>query len=797
MRLDKYRGNPLYTDELSGLLNKRFLNEIIHKQSEYAIMCIFDIDDFKSVNDIYGHFAGDLTIRDIGLLVSQIFNDNQSIAIRFGGDEFILLFPEQNIEHVKSKIHEMMFLIQENSIHAGSETISVTCSFGIADGHFNRFEQMMNNADKALYASKDRGKNRITVFSEDIRISSFIPCFVERRMKTLINKGHNIVLNGGCSTGKHTCVNECMKTENRYHVYDEYTDMTYIKQPFIIINNPAFMENMGKTETLFKIRKQYSPDEIIMSNLSKAVIKSVLSRNNHMSSLLAVNYADLISSGNIGIISRMLKNDLFKSSLYDAPYDRGIFSHLSERTQEAVKHILGLGLRFNAHDAKSLKKYSEVKYLNDLMIIEYSGREYRYVYPALYFHLSGKDIYTGRYKHVFSLASFVHSQYSAKHAEMMFDYGDIPIAENILAACDRNDDYYENMAMIKSEYSEFESALSLAECIKNDVKRTRMIHYVKLKQGEHPGYINGKDTRSLLLNMNTALSDSNDKQFEYYHSIIRNRMLNDREKIANYSVMSSRQRIRNRPENALKFLKKAQYIALKNHYLADYAKILMNIGIVLDDMNRLNSALKYFIRAYRIFELTNLADFRESTMLNMAVVYTRRANYGKAIQYLSELLTGKRSTNSIYFRSIVLHNLAELYLREWDIANALKYNRSVIELLNSQHMEIPSYIKALHVKICKAADIPVDIEYDEINDIINDIECRILSHNDASLESICTDIMNGDMSIDDKCDCLSYLALLKRKQPKQKKAILKQACSMLSDQRDILRLKQLSALMEE
>lgn len=797
MRLDKYAGNPVYTDDLTGLYNKRFLGEITQKCNNSAIVCIFDIDDFKSVNDIHGHFAGDMTIREIGAIVRQLFREQYVLPVRFGGDEFILIFIDKSIDHAQYRIDELRRIINENTVHAGTETFSVTCSFGIAEGNIKDFEHIINKADKALYASKDSGKNRLTVYTENIKKRDIIPNFMQRKLSNLINRGKNIIISGGCCTGKHTCINECMRGIEHYHVYDEYDDLTSIKQPFIIANNPAFMESEGKTDIMFRIRKQLRPVEMKTVNMPKTLIKAVLSRNNHISSLLAVNYADLVSSGNTGIVSRLLKSDLFSSSLYDAPYDRGVYSHLSQKTRDSLNAIIPLGLRFNAHDARAAGLSEHVRYLFDMMILEYMGREYRYTYPALFFLLSGSDVSHAKYSHVFRLASLLNGPCNVKNAEMILDYGDTALAEKILLQCGKNDDYYENIAMIRSEYSDFDSAMHIAECIKDSVKKMRMLYYLKLRQGIAADYIKYTDSRSLLLNLNNALIRTDDAKFNEYVSVIGKRVLESKERTAFYFVLSNHERMHSNPQKALRYLKKAQYITLKEHYVADYAKILMNQGIVLDDMNELHRALKYFTRALGIFELTSLADFRESTMLNMAVVYIRMGNYGKALKYLSELLTGKRSANSIYFRSLVLHNLAELYLRLWDIESACTYNMSGIELYKSQKIKIPPHIKGMRVKLCRAMNMPPDIEYDEINDIMSSIECSIIEHKGNDYGALCGHIVNSDMTADEKCDCLCLLALLRRNEAKERNKILEAACNVLSEDRDVLRINHLKTLMEE
>lgn len=148
------------TDELTGLLNQRAIIGNIRKVikenlKKYAIM-IIDIDNFKSVNDTYGHLVGNEVIRTVGHMVKS-FESHYLFSGRYGGDEFIIL--TENIEkalYIESKVHSN--LLEYNFEGIGHK---ITVSIGISEWEsFNSFEVFLSEADKKLYKAKKLGRNR-------------------------------------------------------------------------------------------------------------------------------------------------------------------------------------------------------------------------------------------------------------------------------------------------------------------------------------------------------------------------------------------------------------------------------------------------------------------------------------------------------------------------------------------------------------------------------------------------------------------------------------------------------------
>jgi diguanylate cyclase (GGDEF)-like protein len=159
------------TDELTGLSNNRRFRELITKEAARAqrfghelSLVMLDIDDFKSINDTYGHLQGDEVLRMIGAVL-----DSESRGVdepaRYGGEEFAVALPETRLEgaielaeRIRSKIES-----QEIPRTDGSATLRVTASLGAASipGSASTAQELIAAADSALYEAKRTGKNRV------------------------------------------------------------------------------------------------------------------------------------------------------------------------------------------------------------------------------------------------------------------------------------------------------------------------------------------------------------------------------------------------------------------------------------------------------------------------------------------------------------------------------------------------------------------------------------------------------------------------------------------------------------
>lgn len=167
------------TDPLTGLKNRRSIMDIsmseTSRQRRYGrplsfVMC--DLDHFKNINDSFGHECGDEVIRSVARVLVKGVRDLDH-AIRWGGEEFLLLLPETPIQSAKLVAERLRTKIESLSIPGRNESISVTMTFGLSILHNGEMmEQAIDRADLALYEGKRAGRNRVELAHEDRRMHS-------------------------------------------------------------------------------------------------------------------------------------------------------------------------------------------------------------------------------------------------------------------------------------------------------------------------------------------------------------------------------------------------------------------------------------------------------------------------------------------------------------------------------------------------------------------------------------------------------------------------------------------------
>jgi diguanylate cyclase (GGDEF) domain len=154
-------------DELTGLYNKQYLREKFraHEESTHSTALIFiDVDSFKSINDTYGHLLGDEVLRELAACIKGNVRGTNA-AIRFGGDEFVIILEHTNAEDAFSVAERIRTCTNVLKFTSGETVFHITLSIGISEG-CAPLEELLDKADRAMYASKNKGKNRTTLFTE-------------------------------------------------------------------------------------------------------------------------------------------------------------------------------------------------------------------------------------------------------------------------------------------------------------------------------------------------------------------------------------------------------------------------------------------------------------------------------------------------------------------------------------------------------------------------------------------------------------------------------------------------------
>ena len=158
------------TDELTGLLNRRALYEILHnelariKRSEKTLcLLIIDIDLFKKVNDHFGHTCGDMVLQETSKLLSSSLREQDSIA-RWGGEEFLITLPETDESGGRVIAEKLRLAVEQQQITYQKQTFSITISIGIQVCETGKdVEFYIKSVDDALYKAKTSGRNCVIV----------------------------------------------------------------------------------------------------------------------------------------------------------------------------------------------------------------------------------------------------------------------------------------------------------------------------------------------------------------------------------------------------------------------------------------------------------------------------------------------------------------------------------------------------------------------------------------------------------------------------------------------------------
>ncbi|MGI2259965.1 diguanylate cyclase [Shewanella sp. GXUN23E] len=158
------------TDSLTGLYNRRFMQDTLKKylkshsrQRRIAALIFLDVDFFKRINDNYGHPVGDKVLCQLSERIERQLRE-EDVAARIGGEEFALLLPRTRLEEAVQVANRIRQAVGSEPVVVGELAISVTLSAGVTQLHEGDcVNSALCRADKALYAAKQTGRNRVCV----------------------------------------------------------------------------------------------------------------------------------------------------------------------------------------------------------------------------------------------------------------------------------------------------------------------------------------------------------------------------------------------------------------------------------------------------------------------------------------------------------------------------------------------------------------------------------------------------------------------------------------------------------
>ncbi|WP_404427359.1 diguanylate cyclase [Ureibacillus chungkukjangi] len=176
-RLQAQLEKQAYFDELTQVYNRRAFFQQCGQKLEHAkaaqtplTVILFDIDYFKKVNDTYGHMIGDQILKHVAQ-ICQTKLDTIGLFARYGGEEFVIALEGYTANDGAKVANELRCAIGTEPLVVEDLIVSITASFGVAqfsNAIDETLTQLLNNADKALYAAKEEGRNRVLIYSEKV-----------------------------------------------------------------------------------------------------------------------------------------------------------------------------------------------------------------------------------------------------------------------------------------------------------------------------------------------------------------------------------------------------------------------------------------------------------------------------------------------------------------------------------------------------------------------------------------------------------------------------------------------------
>ncbi|MBZ9864060.1 GGDEF domain-containing protein [Mesorhizobium sp. CA15] len=166
-RLARHHKHEAETDVLTGLLNRRALFDLHGKTpvSAFTAVVVFDLDGFKAINDQFGHAAGDEVLKVFAQVLSADLRPNDSVA-RMGGEEFAMVLKRTLPETAEATAERVRAAFAARTVETETGPLRCTVSAGFAFGSRDgmSFDKVLSAADKALYAAKRGGRNRVLDF---------------------------------------------------------------------------------------------------------------------------------------------------------------------------------------------------------------------------------------------------------------------------------------------------------------------------------------------------------------------------------------------------------------------------------------------------------------------------------------------------------------------------------------------------------------------------------------------------------------------------------------------------------
>lgn len=160
----------LLKDSLTNLYNRRYMNQMLpvkiersNDNNHYLSIVMADIDGFKNINDMYGHYVGDIVLKKFGDIMTKFIRNDVDWIARYGGDEFLICLHGVDSRDARKIAERLRKAVEKMIVEAEGVTIKVTASFGLITVRDTRLnpDELIKLADNKLYEAKKQGRNKV------------------------------------------------------------------------------------------------------------------------------------------------------------------------------------------------------------------------------------------------------------------------------------------------------------------------------------------------------------------------------------------------------------------------------------------------------------------------------------------------------------------------------------------------------------------------------------------------------------------------------------------------------------
>src|SRR5699024_1687086 len=256
-------------DELTGAYNRKYMTHLLdeliadyERHGDMFSIVMIDLDHFKKINDTYGHLIGDLILRELVETIHMHKRKTDDVC-RYGGEEFQLVLPRTNEQGALLLVERIREEFARKLFASDGENFKVTFSAGIVAGHESNLtqEQLIHQADQALYQSKASGRNQVNIYSKMIEktVVSHLHVIIiddNRLIRTMLEQSfYQWTVDSNIETHVHTYADGvAFLNSNWYKPGEKY-----------IILLDGIMPEMDGREVLARIRNSFPAEDIVIS----------------------------------------------------------------------------------------------------------------------------------------------------------------------------------------------------------------------------------------------------------------------------------------------------------------------------------------------------------------------------------------------------------------------------------------------------------------------------------------------------------------------------------------------------